>query len=93
MTLKPIVLSDATTIPSKEELEYAYVKSYRMQTVGIDGNTIRTSVPRVIVEKAARIHGMKVKQFVKKFKVEWRFNSFDGAHALFVPIRKRRTKC
>ena len=77
-------------VPSEEQLQDTYTKSYRMQTVGPDGNTIRTSVPRAVVEKEAKRHSLSVRNFVRKFNVEWRYNSFAGAHALFVPIEKEK---
>lgn len=71
-------------IPTDEKLQDTYIKIYRMQATGAGGETIRTSVPREIVEREARSRGLTVKEFVKQFKVCWLFNGFEGAWARFV---------
>ena len=76
-------------IPSEEKLEDTYIKTFRMQATGADGETIRVSVPRDVVRKEARKFGLSIKQFLKKYRIEWRYNSFAGAYALFVPIKKK----
>ena len=68
----------------------SYIRTFKMQTTGADGNTVRISVPRDIVEREASKKGMSVKQFTQNFHIEWRFNSFDGAYMVFVP--KEKTK-
>jgi len=73
-----------TKIPSESKLQDTYTKTYRMQIAGL-GETIRTSVPKEVVEKEAKRHGLKVEEFVKKFRVSWLYNGFDGAWARFVP--------
>ena len=73
-----------TKIPSEKELLDTYTKTYRMQVAGF-GETIRTSVPKEVVEKEAKRHGLSVREFVKKFRVSWLYNGFDGAWARFVP--------
>ena len=55
-----------------------------MQIAGA-GKTIRTSMPREVVEREARIRGLSVDKFVKEFRVKWRYNNFDGAFASFIP--------
>ena len=72
-------------IPSKKKLQDTYRKAYLMQAVGIDDNTIRTSVPRQIVEKEARQLNISVVEFLEQYKVVWLFNSFPGAWAIFEP--------
>lgn len=71
-------------MPSPEELKDTYQKTYKMQTVGVDGSTIRTSVPREVVEREARRRDLSVEEFVKEFKVSWLYDGFDGAWARFV---------
>ena len=66
-------------------LQNTYTKTYRMQATGKGGETIRTSVPRAVVAREAKRRGMLVKEFIKKFRVEWSFNGFAGAYAQFVP--------
>jgi len=73
--------------PLLKETE-AYVKVFRMQATGADGDTVRVSVPREVVEKEARRRGMDIKDFVKHFRVQWLFNGIEGAWARFIPVDK-----
>ena len=66
----------------------AYIKVFRMQATGADGETVRVSVPREVVEKEARRRGMEIKEFAKKFRIQWLFNSIEGAWAKFIPIEE-----
>ena len=64
----------------------AYRKSYKIRIVGTGG--IEVSLPRVVVERAARKHGLEVKEFVEKFKLVHLYNNFtgiDGAYR-FEPV-------
>jgi len=70
------------------EFKDVYRKSYLMQAVGSDGNTIRTSVPKIVVEKEANRLKLTIEEFLEKYKVEWLFNSFPGIHGMFVPKEK-----
>jgi len=65
----------------------AFKKAYRMQTVGIDGNTVRTSVPRAIVEREARKQGLTIDEFISKYKLVWLYDGFVGAYAVFELIK------
>jgi len=47
------------------DMEDTYRKRYRMQATGAGGNTIRTSVPSEVVEKAARKHGLLLMSLLK----------------------------
>ena len=78
----------AIKIPSKKKLLDTYTKTYRMQVAGF-GETVRTSIPREVVKREAHKKGLSIKEFVKHFRVEWRYNSFDGAYALFVPKEEK----
>lgn len=69
-------------VPTEKD---SYIKVYRMQATGATGKTIRTSVPSEIVEREARRHNMTVSNFIKRFRVCWLFNGFEGAWAKFVP--------
>ena len=70
-------------IPSLRKIKDTYTKVYRMQIAG-DGDTIRTSVPREVVEREARRRDMTIREFIKNFRIEWRYNNFDGAFMGFV---------
>jgi len=71
-------------IPIMDEHK-SYIKVYRMQATGADGDTVRVSVPREVVEKEARRLGLSIKQFVSHYRIQWLFNGFEGAWARFVP--------
>ena len=76
---------EAVKIPTPRKLEDTYTKTFRMQSAGADGKTIRISVPRDVVRKEARRMGLNIQEFLKSYRVEWRYDSFPGAYALFVP--------
>ena len=75
--------------PSKKHLKNSYSKTYRMQAVGDDGNTIRTSVPRDVVKREADRQGLPIEQFIKDFCVVWLYNGFPGAWAIFRRKKKK----
>lgn len=78
------------TVPGEKKLKDTYRKSYLMQAVGSDGNTIRTSIPRQTIEKEARKFNLTVKEFLEQYKIDWLFNSFPGLYGKFVPIDKEQ---
>lgn len=66
----------------------AYRKEYKMRLVGRQG--VETTIPKLVIEKAAREHKLSIEEFVKNFKVVHLFNhfsSFDGAYR-FEPIKE-----
>jgi len=75
---------EAIKLPTKEELNDTYTKVFRMQATGADGQTVRVSVPREIVRREAKRHQMTIKEFLKHFRIEWRFNSFPGFYGVFI---------
>ena len=81
---------ETVEVPSEKQLEDTYVKTFRMQATGADGQTTRVSVPRDVVRKEAKKHKLSVKQFLEQYRIEWRFNSFAGAYALFVPVPEEK---
>lgn len=66
----------------------SYIKTFRMQATGADGETVRVSVPREVVEKEARRRGISIKVLVQNYRVQWLFNGIEGAWARFVPTQK-----
>lgn len=62
----------------------SYIKVYRMQATGADGDTVRVSVPREIVEKEARRLDLSIKEFAKHYRIQWLYNGFEGAWAKFI---------
>ena len=75
-------------VPSEEKLQDTYTKTYRMQITGF-GETVRTSVPKEVVEREAKRREMTVKEFIKNFRLVWLYNGFDGAWARFASIEAK----
>ena len=82
-------MEEVIRIPTEEELNHAYIKTFRMQATGADGRTIRVSVPRDVIKREAKKHNIKIEDFLKKFRIEWRYNGFPGVHVVFVPIEEK----
>ncbi len=63
-----------------------YHKRYKIRKVGTGG--IEISVPKIVVERAARKEGMSLEKFMESFDVLHLFNDFDGFDAAyrFVPV-------
>ena len=59
-------------------------KSYRMQMVGPNGETIRTSVPKKVIEKEAANRGLSVSDFIDQYKINWLEDGFSGIHGAFI---------
>lgn len=64
----------------------AYRKVYRVRLFGRGG--YETTLPKIILEGAARSKGMTLDKFVKTHRVAFLFNDFQGFHAAlrFEPI-------
>lgn len=77
------IMNNKNSILTKREIiaeivEDAYVKSYKMRMVGA-GSSLEATIPRAVVEREARGHGLSVPEFIKLYQVEYRFNDFGGA--------------
>jgi len=75
---------------TKETLTTNHIKNFRMQASGADGKTIRTSIPRDVIRKEAGKHYMSTEEFISKFRIEWRYNSFPGIYGTFVSIKENK---
>ena len=73
---------------TSDALEGSYRRTFRMQATGKDGQTARTTVPRDIVKREASRLGLSIRDFLKNYRVEWRYNGFEGAVMIFVPAKK-----
>jgi hypothetical protein len=78
--------SKPVKIPTKKDIDKAYVRSYKMQTVGNIDSTARTSVPMDVIEREAKNRSLSVQDFVRTHKVQWAYNGFDGVWVTFIPI-------
>lgn len=65
-----------------------YQKRYKIRKVGSGG--IEISVPKIVVERAARKQGMSLDKFLEVFEVMHLFNDFDAYDAAyrFVPVEE-----
>jgi hypothetical protein len=68
---------------TEKNIQDSYRKSYMMQSVGTDNNTIRTSVPRQIIEREARRLNISISEFISNYKIVWIFDGFSGALTRF----------
>lgn len=68
-------------------IEDAYAKAYKMRMVG--PGSLEATIPRAIVEREAKKHGLSLKSFVQFYKVEWLFNDFGGAFTRFIRIEEQ----
>ena len=69
-------------------IEDAYTKSYKMRVVG--PGSLEVTIPRAIVERQARKHCLSVEDFIRLFRVEYRFDDFDGAFIMFREANERQ---
>ena len=58
-----------------------YRKECKMRSVGMGG--IEVTIPKIIVDKAARSEGQTIDEFVKTHKVVHLFNSFTEFDAAY----------
>ena len=65
--------------------EDTYTKRFRLRIAGKDDQSVVTTVPRDVIRKEARKHGLSIAEFVGKFKAEWLFNDFGGTLLRFIP--------
>jgi len=59
--------------------ETAYRKAYRVRLFGRGG--YETTIPKIILDRAARSKGMNLNEFAKTHQVVFLFNDFEGFHA------------
>jgi len=58
---------------------------YKMQMVGPADNTVRTSIPRCILENQAILKSTTVDDLIKNYRAEWRTDTSGLVLILFVP--------
>lgn len=56
-----------------------------MRMVGEDGLTIAVSIPKPVIEKAARERGLSIPEFVERYRAVATYDGFDGVHYTFMP--------
>ena len=67
------------------KVDDAIPRRYTLRQVGPDGKYYSVQVPKEVVEREARRHGLTEEQFSEKFELEALYNSFQGIHYRFVP--------
>jgi len=68
--------------------ENVIIRRYKIRVTGSRGSTIETSIPREVVEREARRHGLTLSQALEKLVAVWRYNSFAGLFLSFEPAAK-----
>lgn len=66
----------------------SYKKRYKMRALGQDGLNIVVSIPRIVIEREAERQELTIEEFLEQFRAVARFNSFEGIHYTFEPIKK-----
>ena len=61
----------------------AYEKHYKLRATGEDGLNIVVSVPRIVIEREARLKGLTIEEFIKQYCAVAQYNSFEGIHYMF----------
>ena len=72
------------------EKTVVYRKEYRMRRVGKEG--VETTIPKLVIERAARKVGLPTEDFISQFKVVHLFNNFTDFDAAYRFIRDEKTE-
>ncbi|GAH00698.1 unnamed protein product [marine sediment metagenome] len=64
------------------------IKSYRVRETGKNGTSLVTTIPREVFEREARKKGLSPQEGLEKLRAVWRYNSFEGLHLNFEPIKE-----
>ena len=66
------------------KLSDTYSKTYKIRRVNTKERSMETTVPIDLVQKQASKEGITVDVFLRDYKIEWRYNGFDGMLLRFV---------
>lgn len=74
------------TITVKIKLRDTYCRAYKIRRVNQKENeqSMETTVPIDIVQRQASREGITVEEFRQRYKLEWRYNGFEGIFVRFV---------
>ena len=81
-------MANKTSGSAKMKKEVVYRKDYKMRQVGVGG--VEVTIPKLVIERAARKAGQTTGEFVKSHKVSHLFNDFadfDAAYR-FIPLEE-----
>ena len=65
------------------EKREAYTRPYKIREVG--PGSVEVTLPKQVVEKEARRHGLTVAEFVEKFRAVAYYDAFEGVYYRFEP--------
>lgn len=58
-------------------------KTYSLRKTGLNGRTVLTGIPPLVINREAKRYGMTRDEAIKKLQAVARFNSFNGLHIIF----------
>ena len=61
----------------------AYEREYKMRMLGADGLNIVVSIPRIVIQKEAKMKGLTILEYLDKYRAVAQYNSFEGIHYIF----------
>lgn len=64
-------------------LDDTFEKRYKMRALGNDGLNTVVSIPRVVLEREAKKHGVTIEQFIEEYVIIAHFNGIEGVHYTF----------
>ena len=70
--------------------EALYRKTYKIRQISEKMPVYELTLPRIIVEREARKHGLSVEAFLKQFVAVAQFNSIEGVHYTFERKKRRQ---
>lgn len=73
-------------LKAKDSVDLSEALSQRLtlRAVGPDNKYYEVAMPKEVVEREARRHGLSLDEFRKQFEVEALYNAFAGIHYRFV---------
>lgn len=69
-----------------DDLTTGYRKIYKMRAVGEEGLNIIVSIPRQVIEREARKHGLTITDFLNSFRAVALYDGFEGIRYTFEPV-------
>lgn len=63
-----------------------YTKVYKLRATGREGATIEVSIPKAVIERAAKRCGLSITEFIERYQAVAHYNNFDGVYYRFEAI-------
>lgn len=64
-----------------------FTKEFKMNSIGADGKTVRTTVPRDLITREMNRRGITLKELLSTTKLKWSYNGSEGISVSFVLIK------